>query len=82
MGVLYQASFDGSMLDPEFLGKRQIQDQPLFPLVDRKRCAWGRIEIVPLQHAVETISSLCSLQRGSHFSKALAGCFFQVEIIC
>jgi len=48
------------LLDPEFLGKGHRLRQPPFPLVDRKRCTLGRIEIVPVQHAVQAIRSLRS----------------------
>ena len=46
------------LLDSQFLGERQIQRQPPFPLVDRKRHAWGWIDSVSVQHAVQTIRGL------------------------
>jgi hypothetical protein len=69
------------LLDPEFLGKRQIQSQPPFSLVDSKRCAWRRIEMVALKNTVQTILSLRSRLYQSvamrHQSTQLAHCLWR-----
>src|SRR5258708_39494463 len=69
------------LLDPEFLGKRQIQSKPPFSLVDSKRCAWRRSESVALKNTVQTILSLRSLLDQSvamrHQSTQLAHCLWR-----
>jgi len=48
------------LVDPEFVGKGQLQRYPPFPLVESKRLAWGWIKMVSLQNAVQTMPGLGS----------------------